>query len=178
VVASALLHLKTFRVLVAVLALLTPTWVSAAPGLVILVRHAEKQTTPGNDPSLDGDGIRRAEELSKVVAAFSKTCGEIRAIYASDAKRTQETVQPLSKATGVRVTVVKATDTDVLAKMILAQQGGIVVVAGHSNTVPLLIQALGGPPGLIINENQFDRLFVLTFTPSAHAELLVLRYGK
>ena len=50
------------------------------------------------------------------------------------------------------------------------------VVVGHSNTVPEFIEALGGPADVVIDEHEFDRMFVLTVTPPASASLLQFRY--
>jgi len=52
----------------------------------------------------------------------------------------------------------------------------IVVVAGHSNTLPGVIQALGGPTGITIDDNEFDRLFALTGAGGS-ASLVGMRYG-
>jgi hypothetical protein len=83
----------------------------------------------------------------------------------------------LAAATGVAVTQVKAADTAALVKKILAVNGGVVVVAGHSNTVPGVIQALGGPAGITIDDAEFNRLFVVTGAPGK-AVVVAMRYGN
>ena len=52
---------------------------------------------------------------------------------------------------------------------------GVCVVVGHSDTVPAFIKLLGGPPGLVIKDNEFDRMFILTTTP-AMPSVVALRY--
>jgi hypothetical protein len=51
-----------------------------------------------------------------------------------------------------------------------------VVVVGHSDTVPEFIEALGGPADVVIDDHEFDRMFVLTLKPPAAASLLQFRY--
>ena len=62
------------------------------------------------------------------------------------------------------------------AKAQILAAGPCVVVVGHSNTVPELIGELGGPSTVAIEEDEFDRLFVLNVAPSATASLLQMRY--
>jgi broad specificity phosphatase PhoE len=149
---------------------------SAAPAVVLVVRHAEKAAQPAGDPPLTAAGRRRAEELVRVVHAWTSTGVPLRALFASEVQRTRQTMQPLASATGLSVSVVNAEDTAALVKRILAIDGGIVVVAGHSNTLPAILQALGGPAGIVIADAEFDRLFAVT-TPGAQADVVALRYG-
>jgi len=146
-----------------------------APAVVILVRHAERAGEMGDDPSLTAAGKQRADELARVVAAWKAPGGKLLALFASEKKRTQETLAPLA-AGGIKVPVIPADNTAALVKQILAVKGGIVGVAGHSNTVPGVIQALGGPAGITIDDNEFDRLFALTGAGGS-ASLVGMRYG-
>ena len=58
--------------------------------------------------------------------------------------------------------------------------GAVVLIAGHSNTVPEMIAALGVPPPLpTIGEQDFDNLFVVTANAATgQAALVALKYGK
>jgi len=149
---------------------------SAAPAVVLVVRHAEKEAAPADDPGLTTVGKQRAAELALVVQAWSAGGAPVRALFATELKRTQQTLRPLSAATGIAVSQVKAKDTAALVKEIMAVEGGIVVVAGHSNTVPDIVRALGGPAGIVIEDSEFDRLFALT-QPGARARVVLLRYA-
>jgi phosphohistidine phosphatase SixA len=150
---------------------------SAAPAVVLLVRHAEKEAAPADDPALTVGGKRRAAELALVVQAWAAGGVPVHALFATELRRTQQTLQPVAAATGVAVSVVSAKDTAALVKRILAVEGGIVVVAGHSNTVPEIVRALGGPAGIVIEDSEFDRLFALT-QPGGRARVVVLRYAN
>jgi hypothetical protein len=55
--------------------------------------------------------------------------------------------------------------------------GERVLVIGHSNTVPTIIPALGGPSNVLINPNEIDRMFVLHLPAQGAASLLTMRYG-
>ncbi|MGH9930616.1 MAG: histidine phosphatase family protein, partial [Pyrinomonadaceae bacterium] len=74
---------------------------SPPPMTVILVRHAEKQIVPpeNKDPDLSPAGLARAQGLARM---FGDT--GITAIYATQYKRTQQTVKPLEEKLGIPVT--------------------------------------------------------------------------
>ena len=97
------------------------------------------------------------------------------AIYASELQRTQQTAAPLAARVHVTPTIVPAKDTAALVKAIRARHSGVVVVVGHSNTLPDIISALGGPK-VEISDTQYDNLFVLTVGAS-QSSLLRLHYG-
>ena len=146
---------------------------SAAYGqvTVILTRHAEKATTPPKDPPLNKAGNKRAEALATMLADSG-----VDAIYTTEFQRTQLTAAPLAARIHVKPIVLPANDTGALVKAIRARDSGVVVVVGHSNTLPEIIAALGGPP-LKIPESEYDNLFVLAVGP-AHSSLLRLHYGS
>ena len=83
-------------------------------------------------------------------------------------------------ALGLPVTVVNAAAgyTKEMAQLIRTKhRGDIVVVVSHSNTVPEIIAALGATPVPVIDENEYDDLYVVTlFAGGAH--VLNLRYGR
>ena len=50
------------------------------------------------------------------------------------------------------------------------------LVAGHSDTIPAILAALGATPAPVIGEREFDNLFVLRTGGGVH--VLHLRYGS
>jgi phosphohistidine phosphatase SixA len=142
---------------------------------VILIRHAEKKDEPQNkDPELNVAGQVRAQELVKMFGGSG-----IKAIYATQYKRTQQTVKPLAEKLNIPVTPVDAKKTSDLVKQIRSQNAGqTIFIAGHNNTVPEIIKALGGPQLPIIPETEFDNLYVLTVPSSGPAKLLNLKFGS
>jgi broad specificity phosphatase PhoE len=142
---------------------------------VIRVRHAEKNIAPNNpNPDLSPAGQARAQELVRVLGNAGIT-----AIYATQFVRTQQTVQPLATHLGLPVTQIEAAKTDQLVDQIITNnRGGVVFVAGHNNTVPAAISALGGGSVPIIPENEYDNLYIVTIYRSGHAKLVKLKYGN
>ena len=146
------------------------------PKTIILVRHAEKMIVPpeNKDPDISVQGEARAKEIARMFGASGIT-----AIYATQFKRTQQTVKPLSDRLRVPVTVVEAKKTSDLVSQIRARAPGeTIFVAGHNNTVPEIIAALGGPSFPIIPETDFDNLYILTIQADGVTKLVHLKYGS
>lgn len=140
---------------------------------VVLVRHAEKSATPPDNPALSPEGQKRAQALARLLAGAS-----IKALYATEFARTQQTVQPLASELGLGVTQIKANDADALVTDILSNhRGETVLVAGHSNTVPVIIEKLRGANVPQIADTEYDRLFVVTVYRFGKAKVLELRYA-
>lgn len=142
---------------------------------VILVRHAEKNIEPNNaDPDLSPAGQARAQELARM---FSNA--GVNAIYATEYKRTQETVKPLADRLGLPVTLVAAKATPELLKQILTNhRGQTIFVSGHNNTVPELATALGGEKLPVIPESEYDNMFIVTVYRFGRAKVVKLKYGN
>jgi len=138
---------------------------------IIVVRHAERA---GQADSLTAEGRARAKELIHIVGEA------VRAVYHSDTRRTKDTGEPV--ATEVRVPLVEypAKDVDALIARIFAErEGETVLIIGHSNTVPLIIAAAGGPAIEELSEKEFDRMFVVEVPPcrKGPVKLISLQYG-
>jgi broad specificity phosphatase PhoE len=139
---------------------------------VILIRHAEKSTAPEDDPLLSDAGTARAEQLAKML----KDSG-IQAIYSTPFQRTRSTVEPLAKQLSLTPIILDAKDSSQFAKAIREKNAGqVVVVVGHSNTIPEIIHELGGPVMDEIDESVYDNLFVLTTSKDGKSSLLKLKY--
>jgi broad specificity phosphatase PhoE len=149
---------------------------------VVLVRHAEKATesdpefdpAAASDPPLNAAGRARAEVLARTLAEAGVT-----SIYASEFARTRQTVAPLAAAIGVDVVTHPARDTRGLTELIVASPGGsTIVVSGHSNTVPAIIEALGAGAVDAIGEAwEYDNLYVVVLEPDGRARVNTLKYG-
>jgi phosphohistidine phosphatase SixA len=146
---------------------------AAGPALVVLVRHADPGATPRNDPSLNEAGKARAQ----VLAMALRDAG-ITAIFTSTYRRTRETAAPLAAALGIEAVPIAGADPDAHVRALLAAvraQRGAVLVVGHSDTVPLLIEKLDGPH-LDTLCDVHDRLLMLV--PAAgKAHLVRSHYG-
>ncbi|MEV6600997.1 histidine phosphatase family protein [Actinoplanes sp. NPDC051346] len=139
---------------------------------ILLVRHADIDLPPLTaDPSLNDAGRQRAEALAHVAGAAGVTT-----VFTSSLARTKETVRPLLEVLGISGQEMPAPAT-VARKVRAGEFGDVVVVAGHSNTVPEVIAALGVPTPPVIGETQFDNLFVVTLTEPDGASMLALKYA-
>ena len=170
---------RSFLIIATLAAAALPTGVRATndpPTTLILIRHAEKLIVPpeNKDPDLSLAGQARAQEL---VRMFSDS--GIAAIYATQYKRTQQTVKPLADKLGLPVTKLEAKQTAELVKQIRAHNAGqTIFIAGHNNTVPEIIAAMGGPKFPIIPETEYDNLYILTVYSDGPAKLIKMKYGS
>jgi broad specificity phosphatase PhoE len=150
----------------------------AQPSTVILVRHAEKAAKPADDPPLTNDGERRARDLAATVAD-----ARVSMVIATQFLRSQATAKPVADAAHQTTVVVPATADPkahaaaVAEKVRSAPAGGTVVIIGHSNTVPLVIEALGGPKMQDLCDAEYANLFVLEMSASGPPKLIRSRYG-
>lgn len=156
--------------------------VAARPTTVILVRHGEKAGDDPRDPNLSPAGEARALALARLLGHAGVTH-----LFASEYRRTQATLRPLAAATGHAPVIIPAADGAALLAAIAAlPAGAIAVVAGHSNTLPGLVTALGGEArgatpgrsGPQLPDDAYDRLYVVTVPPRGEVQTLELRYGE
>ena len=144
------------------------------PKTVFVLRHAEKAAEPKADPVLSEEGVARAERLAKLLAKSG-----VSHLYSSEFQRTQQTLAPLSLATGVKVSIGKAADRGALVSAVeTLPRGSVIALAGHSNTVPQLVNALtGGQAEFALTQAEYDRLFVITpWGPGQQSNWIELPY--
>jgi hypothetical protein len=131
------------------------------PLVVYVVRHAERESLEGNDdPPLTEAGVARAQALAQ-----SLPLDRLVAVYSSPFARTRATVAPTAMAAGLDVIEVEAHDIDGLVAHIRTQPHGAVLVAGHSDTVPVILVALGVPESVVIGEVGYGDIFVVLVGP-------------
>jgi phosphohistidine phosphatase SixA len=118
--------------------------------VIVLIRHAEKAAGNG-DVALAPAGVARAEALTEVL----RDAG-ISAIVTTTALRTQQTAQPLGALLHLTAIAVERNDVE---QTVLERLPAAVLVIGHSETVPSLVRAFGGPE---VEISAYDDLFVIT----------------
>ena len=103
-----------------------------------LIRHAEKVRTnkSDRDPALNEKGIIRA--LNWKDYFIDK---DISKIYSTNYKRTLETVKPIEVAMGLTAILYSPSSID-YKNFISSNKGEIVLVVGHSNTIPDFVNEL------------------------------------
>jgi broad specificity phosphatase PhoE len=112
--------------------------------LVVAVRHAEKDLTPGTpDPGLTEAGQARARALSDALAG-----AHVGAIVVSPTRRARDTAAPIAERSRVAPHAVPLeggleTHVAALVKAVRAEAGKTVLVVGH----PTLCPAAAGPGG-------------------------------
>ncbi|HLL29491.1 MAG TPA: phosphoglycerate mutase family protein [Allosphingosinicella sp.] len=101
-----------------------------------VMRHLQKAEGP--DPALSPEGAANAQRLAMLFAGRPP-----RAIYVSTTRRARETAAPLAAKLGLAVKEYDPSDTPRLIAGVTADSGPVLVV-GHSNTVPEIVERLGG----------------------------------
>jgi phosphohistidine phosphatase SixA len=121
------------------------------PLFILVMRHAEKPSDI-QDPNLSSAGQARASALA---AYIPRTFGGPDCIFAASlskhSARPYETVEPLSKRTGVPIdSTIADQDYAALAAELLSDAtyaGQRVLVCWHHGNIPSLMHALGAPAG-------------------------------
>lgn len=130
---------------------------SVQPTVVYIVRHAEK-IGESADADLSSAGRERAKVLEWMLHDVP-----LDAIYSTDVPRTTSTVAPIAHAKGLSVSLYKRS-TGELAPIIRRQyRGKTLLICGHSDTIPSLLQELGVSIEEKVLEG-FDNLFILGLT--------------
>jgi broad specificity phosphatase PhoE len=150
---------------------------------VFLVRHAERAATPREDPPLVEAGIARSQALARVLGKAG-----IKVIYTSQFLRTKQTAEPLAKQIGIESIPialkmsaknpreVSQESVKEMAEKIYQRAGENALIVGHSNTIPEVIKALGGGVVPVVDEKEFDDLFVVTVYAEGKASVTHLKY--
>lgn len=146
-------------------------WFCGAHTTVLLVRHGERDD---NIDALNLDGQARAVELLHVAEKAG-----IEAIVRSNTVRTQQTAEPLATALGLTPIVINGNAQAFADEIRNNHRGETVLVVGHSDSVPDIIEDLGGPALPNIDGTEFDNLFVLELCRCRRgtAHLTNLQYG-
>ena len=139
----------------------------------IIVRHAEK-VDASRDPDLSAAGRARAQALAERLDGR-----DLAAIYATEFKRTAQTVAPSALARGLAVASYPAAQpaADFAASLRAAHPRGSVLVAGHSNTVPAIVAALCACEVAPMPDHEYDRFSIIRVDADGRARLDVERYG-
>jgi broad specificity phosphatase PhoE len=160
--------------------------------VILVVRHAERNDLESCNPAtvkgrpnptlaVTGGASVRAQALAYVAGEDG-----IAAIYASEFCRTQQTVQPLASKLGLTVNVVdqyEADGTTVNVDSLVDQiwtnnKGQVILVAGHNNTVPVIVERLSGISIAAIDETDFDNLYMIVVPRWwGRTKVVRLKYG-
>ena len=154
------------------------TSVSAMAQTVILVRHAEKADA-SSDPVLSEAGQRRAVDL-----AVALSDADLTHVFTSPLQRTVLTARPAAEAHAITPEAISfegGTEAHILriAERIRAlPDDAVVLVVGHSNTVPLIAAALGETGPSDMADCEYDRLTVISVEDDGDSPAVIGRYGE
>ena len=152
---------------------------SQATTTVIFVRHAEKAVVPADDPGLSPAGQRRAAELTRQLVDADVVAG-VDAVYSTAYRRTVETAQPVADALGLPVSTYDAADTEAIMESIVREhKGKIILVVGHSNTLPALMYNMGASKKVPeIADDEYDNIYIVSIPWFGKTKTIRMRYGE
>lgn len=138
----------------------------------ILVRHAEKSKDNPRDPNLSEAGMKRAESLNAMLKQ-----ADIAALYSSPYKRTKNTVQPIADAKGLEVNTYDPRSAAFLEDIMIKFKGKTIVISGHSNTTPNVVNALIGEDRFKqLSEDDYGKIYVVSVTEIGKGTVTLLSY--
>lgn len=140
--------------LVATVSAMGPAVTPAQPNIYVM-RHLH---TPAgvSDPDLTAEGMKYA---AAVEDWFQRDPPN--AIYASSTKRAQQTVEPLARRLKLAPKIYDPRDTPGLLAAVSLETGTVLIV-GHSNTVPDIIEKLGGKRPADLTHEDFGDIWHVT----------------
>ena len=135
-----------------------------------LIRHAEKVRTnkSDRDPKLNEKGILRALNWKEYF--LDK---DITKIYSTNYKRTLETVKPFQEAIGLATILYSPSSID-YKDFISSNKGEVVLVVGHSNTIPNFVNELINDPVYAqIDDLNNSNLYIVNLCDSSVSHRLI-----
>jgi broad specificity phosphatase PhoE len=132
---------------------------------IIFVRHADvdESMAKDNDLPLNQRGRMRAALLADALENVDVT-GGVDAIYVSEAKRTQQTAEPLAKRLGIEPEVADPYDVVGFMRTVLREhKREIVLIVTHRDIIAPLVEELHGSKNIAeIPSDDYDDLFIVT----------------
>ena len=129
------------------------------------LRHAEVDDDGTGDPALSKSGEERARTIAALFAGNNVTH-----IFSTPLRRTIETAQPTAQDHGLTIEEYSGRDLQAFAEALGELQGTILVV-GHSNTTPAMVNLLTGENFEALDERVYDRVYVVTVDSEGKTEL-------
>jgi broad specificity phosphatase PhoE len=146
---------------------------------VLVVRHAERaREGPEADIPLSKTGAEHAARLAEILKSAGVT-----AVYATDTTRARQTGEPLAQMQRLLVKIYDTRDekgnmtaAPLAARLKADEKDGVVLVVGHSNTVPDVLAAFGSKDPVRIGPDDYGDLFVLVPQATGPPTLLHLKF--
>lgn len=138
----------------------------------ILVRHAEKVVSENRDPELSETGKIRAEKLNNILESV-----QINAIYTTDFIRTKSTVRPIAESKNITPRIYNPSELNAFGDLIVKRHSGeTVLVSGHSNTTPALLNVLTGSEEYeSLDESEYDWVYIVDLIGIGNTKVKALK---
>lgn len=138
--------------------------------VIFLVRHAERGPDSGDAALLNAAGEQRAKCLAQTLRD-----SHIAKIYVTDVKRTQQTAEPLAQELHLQPKVVPKSNMRELLRDVRADTKENVLIVGHADTLPAIIQRLGAG-NLGSKDMDYDRMMVVPVVNGKAMPLVSIHY--
>jgi len=142
---------------------------------IVLIRHAEKETSEMSDqadPPLSAAGKERDERVAKRIGKFRPG-----AIYSTNYKRTRDTVELLAKKRNKPVQIYDASKPQELVDAIKNSKTKRFIIVGHSNTIPPLANLLTGKDLFKnLQDSEYSVIWVVSMKNGKVAKVELLDY--
>jgi broad specificity phosphatase PhoE len=110
-----------------------------------------------SDPALSKQGVARAESLVNVLKEFTPD-----AIYSTNYIRTKATVTPLAKKHHLEIQMYDPKNQTAFAEQLKSAEGKTIIVVGHSNTAPRLVNILALTDKYKdLEDSVYDQLYIV-----------------
>lgn len=139
----------------------------------IFVRHAEKSTEPKDNPELNAEGTTRAVKLAQILKEL-----DVYRAAATNTTRALQTAQPLVDLTHCATdSYAKSATEAFLLSAIQGYKGKVILVVGHANTVPeMLNMLLGEKKYEDIDEDEYDNIYIASVIEKGNAKVVHYKY--
>ena len=148
---------------------------------IIFVRHADIDASAplDNDTPLNARGRQRAELLADFLADVNIGSG-VDAIYATVAKRTQETAQPLATRLGQKLNIDDPYNVERLVRRIFRdRRGKVTLIVADADAIPPLIAELHGKHPLPdFGPGDYSEIYVVTVPYYGKVKTLRFRFEE
>lgn len=163
---------KHLGICMAMLLILSCLGACSSTTTIYLVRHAEKRNT-SDTSSLTPPGSLRAQALRD-----SMQNKGIDSIYASIYLRTQLTAKPTAELSGITMSLYDPANSIALAQGLKSVKNKKILVAGHSDNIPVIIQEITGQQ-VSIPHDVFNKIFIIKISraSSTRITLTETNYG-
>jgi len=123
------------------------------------IRHAETVDSKEKDKILSSEGVKRANKWVEILNDV-----DFDVVYSTDYKRTQSTAEPVARKMELEIVSYHPKDVN-LTDLKEKHKGQNILIVGHSNTTPTLVNSLLGEELYAqIEHSDHDNLYTVTIS--------------